>query len=128
MNNSLASGFPNDNACGTIPVSFDTNSNESVWAVWTLEPFHAADLITALVGDVIDLNLQKGIANSLEAKLDSALNSLQDGNENNDVAAVNVLQAFINAVEAQRGKKLTDAEADGLAEAAQAIIDLVAGG
>jgi hypothetical protein len=126
VNSSLESS--DDNACGTVPVSFTTDNHPTVWAVWTLEPSDPADSIAELVVDVINLNLQKGIANSLDAKLDSAFDSLEDVNENNDVAAVNKLQAFINAVEAQRGKKLTDADADALAGAAQAIIDLLAGG
>lgn len=84
-----------------------------------------ADLIAGLVADVIGLNLQKGIANGLDAKLDSALKALEDLNENNDVAAVNSLRAFINAVEAQRGKAIPAAAADELIASAQAIIDLI---
>ena len=34
-------------------------------------------------------------------------------------------QAFINAVNAQRGKKITEEEADALIEDAQSIIDLI---
>lgn len=84
-----------------------------------------ADLIAALVGDVIGLNLKKGITNSLDAKLDSALNALEDLNSNNDVAAVNSLQAFINAVQGQRGQHIPEADADALIASAQAIIDLI---
>jgi FIMAH domain len=84
-----------------------------------------AAMILALVDTVEEMNLHQGIDNSLDAKLGSALNALDDLNENNDVAAVNSLQAFINAVEAQRGKKLTDDQADILVADAQAIIDLL---
>jgi hypothetical protein len=86
----------------------------------------ATDPIVAvnnLVEDVLDLNLQTGIANGLDAKLDSALSALDDLNENNDVAAINSLEAFINAVEAQRGHKIPEADAVVLIAAAQAIID-----
>ena len=48
-----------------------------------------------------------------------------DLNENNDVAAVNSLEAFINAVQAQRGNKIPEADADALIAAAQQIIDLL---
>lgn len=85
----------------------------------------AADLIAGLVSDVIGLNLDKGISNSLDAKLDSALKALEDLNSNNDVAAVNSLEAFINAVEAQRGGKIPEVDADALIASAQAIIDLI---
>lgn len=81
------------------------------------------EMIQELVGTVIELNLHKGISNSLDAKLQSALGALDDVNTNNDVAAINTLNAFINAVEAQRGNKITDEDADTLIAAAQAIID-----
>lgn len=82
-----------------------------------------------LVQDLIDtveaMNLQQGIENSLDAKLDAALNALDDLNENNDVAAINSLESFINAVEAQRGKKITNEQADILVEDATYIISLM---
>jgi hypothetical protein len=42
-----------------------------------------------LMQNVIDLNLQQGIENGLVAKLEAAMQSLDDINANNDVAAVN---------------------------------------
>ena len=87
-----------------------------------------AELILDLADDVMVLNLHEGITNSLEAKLNAALRALEDENENNDAAAVNTLEAFINAVEAQRGKKIPEAEADALIAAAQEIIELLSDG
>ncbi|HEB14014.1 MAG TPA: hypothetical protein ENI09_01215 [candidate division WWE3 bacterium] len=81
-----------------------------------------AQAIQDLADLVETFNLQQGMTNSLDAKLDSAVNALDDLNENNDVVAVNSLYAFINAVEAQRGKSITDAQADELIEVAQRII------
>ena len=40
-------------------------------------------------------------------------------------AAINSLEAFINAVEAQRGNKIPEADADTLIAAVQQIIDLL---
>ena len=54
-----------------------------------------------------------------------SIEKLEDGNAKNDKAAVNSLEAFINAVEAQRGKKIPEADADDLIAAAQEIIDLL---
>ncbi len=74
------------------------------------------------------LDLPNGLKNSLSSKLDNALASYENGNSN---AAVNLLNAFINQVEAKRGKKkngLTDAQADELIASAQAIIDEINGG
>lgn len=82
-----------------------------------------SEAISDLVDLVYSLNLQNGIENSLDAKLDSALNALDDINQNNDVAAINSLYAFINAVEAQRDSKITSAEADELIALAQRIIN-----
>jgi hypothetical protein len=84
-----------------------------------------AQLIQDLIDTVTGMNLQQGIDNSLDAKLDAALGALDDVNQNNDAAAINTLQAFINAVEAQRDSKITSAQADILVADAQAIIDLL---
>lgn len=70
---------------------------------------------------VFKMNLQNGIENSLDSKLDAAINALIDANFNNDGAACNSLAAFISAVEAQRGNKITSAQADQLIAAAQQI-------
>ena len=59
--------------------------------------------------------------------MDSALKAIEDINENNDVAAINSLQAFINAVEAQSGKKIPVENADYLINATQLIIDMLNG-
>jgi len=92
--------------------------------------FETADpvvLLEELAQQVTALNLQQGIEKSLHAKLDTALQILEDSNENNDVAATNSLGAFINAVEAQRGKKIFSADADDLVIAAQDIITALSG-
>ncbi|MBI3290364.1 hypothetical protein HYZ78_03120 [Candidatus Microgenomates bacterium] len=90
-------------------------------------PFFQVPTPSAQVEDLIDtvesFNLQQGINNSLDAKLDAALNALDDLNENNDQAAINSLQAFINAVEAQRGSQITNEQADELVNRAQEIIN-----
>jgi hypothetical protein len=53
--------------------------------------------------------------------------ALDDLNENNDVAAINALQAFINSVEAQRGIHIAEADADALIAAAQQTITMLGG-
>lgn len=104
---------------GTVPgwmpivvnftVAFTDSSNDPVAAIQQLAEM------------VVTMNLQNGIENSLDSKLEAALEALDDLNENNNAAACNSLQAFINAVEAQRGTKLTDSQADQLITAAQEI-------
>jgi hypothetical protein len=83
------------------------------------------ELISRLAQDVEDLNLQRGISNSLEAKLDTVLKALTDVNQNNDAAAIGALGAFVNAVDAQRGKKIPEEDADDLIAQAQHIIFLL---
>jgi parallel beta-helix repeat protein len=101
-------------------VADNYNANGPSLTVQTLTPLQA---IVKLIGEVAALNLQQGIDNSLDAKLDAALGALDDINNNNDVAAINTLEAFINAVEAQSGDKIPDeANAAALIAAAQEII------
>jgi parallel beta-helix repeat protein len=85
------------------------------------------DMIAQLADQVRLLNLQNGISNSLDAKLDAVLQALNDINENNDIAAVNALEAFINAVQAQSDSKIPQADADALIARAQKIIDCLGG-
>ena len=71
------------------------------------------------IGEVLlSLNLKAGIGNALDSKLQNALAALD-----RDGSPVGVLYAFINSVEAQRGKALTTAQADQLVSAAQDVID-----
>ncbi len=63
----------------------------------------------------MDANLQ----NSLSSKLEAAQAGLDDARL---TSAVNQLEAFINAVEAQRGKKISEEAAEALIAAAQLII------
>jgi hypothetical protein len=83
------------------------------------------ELLDILGQNIIDLELQQGIKNSLHVKLDTSLQQLEDDNENNDEAAINLLQAFINTVEAQCGKKIPQEDADSLIAAAQQIINIL---
>ena len=90
------------------------------------EPVDPVELLMELTQKVIALNLQQGISNSLDAKLQAAMQAaLEDINENNDVAAINNLEAFINAIKAQRGNKIPEADADALIADVQKIIDLL---
>ncbi|MHC4432495.1 MAG: choice-of-anchor Q domain-containing protein, partial [Planctomycetota bacterium] len=81
---------------------------------------HAAAKAMQLVDDVEALGLPAGIEKSLVSKVENAINSIQKGQTK---AAANKLEAFINEVEAQRGKKIPPDDADELITAAQAIID-----
>jgi hypothetical protein len=83
------------------------------------------DSVLSLSTSLINLNLQAGVNNSLDAKLNAVWKTLEDLNAKNDQAAINSLYVFISAVEAQRGSALTDAEADSLIADALAIIEAI---
>lgn len=76
--------------------------------------------IENLIDDIEAMDLHHGLENSLTNKLMNVIQSIGYGWIDD---AINQLNAFINQVEAQRDKKLTDEQADYLVAAAQNIID-----
>lgn len=69
---------------------------------------------------VTALGINEGTAGALQRRLERAGAALRRG----DVAAARtLLDDFRDAVRAQRGKTLTDAQTDALAASAQALID-----
>ncbi|GAJ00459.1 unnamed protein product, partial [marine sediment metagenome] len=63
--------------------------------------------------------LSDEIENSIVSKIDNAMKSID---KEKDEAAINILQAFINQVEAQRGKKISEETADMLIAYANNVI------
>jgi hypothetical protein len=86
-----------------------------------------AQAIQNLISVTGDFNLQQGISNSLDAKLQSAYDALNAANGGNINAAINKVQAFINEVEAQREDKITSEQADILIGLAQQVIASLGG-
>ena len=80
-----------------------------------------------MVQTVQSMNLQQGITNSLDAKIQNAMDSLNAMNADQRSDAVNKLQAFVNSVEAQRNTKLTNEQADYLIMQAQNAMNLIQG-
>ncbi len=87
----------------------------------------AETLTNSLLEVVQGLGLSAGTEQSLVSSLDAALAILGDGVAANDSAAIASLEAFINKVEAQRGKKLSDQEADALVAWAETAISKIGG-
>jgi hypothetical protein len=86
------------------------------------------EVMVEILSDAVeDLNLPDGTETSLIASLHTASKVLNDSNPQNDVAAVGALQAFINKIEAQRGKKISEADADTLIAGALYIIVVLGG-
>lgn len=128
-------GLPSDQmqaAATFINAGWDFNT--PVWTIdegvdyprlWWEIVIGPVDLVIELSESIAAMGFPKGITNSLQVKLDNAFRLLEDENEHNDVAAINLLQAFINTVNAQRGKKISEEDADDLIASAQQIIDIL---
>lgn len=84
-----------------------------------------AEATSGLVGTVQTFNFQQGIENSLDLKLQNAVDSLNAENAGNRQDAINKLQAFISAVQAQSGNKITPDQANILIQDAQQIINSI---
>lgn len=85
----------------------------------------AAAVTDSLLGEVENLDLEPGIEQNLSGSVKTALDILTDSTERNDFAAVWNLNAFINKVEALRGKKLSEEEADALVAWARTAIEKI---
>ncbi|MEK9630044.1 MAG: hypothetical protein VW455_13625, partial [Nitrospinota bacterium] len=97
------------------------NDSTATQAVIVLSP---AEIIDGLGEDIADLNLPRGTEGSLSSKLKTADKMLSDSNSKNDKAGVNSLEALINSIQAQSGKKISAADADALIERIQNLIQL----
>lgn len=97
-------------------------SSFSTFALGHSIPHPAQDSINELIAQVAILNVSAGIVNSLDAKLDCVSQALADFNQNNNNAAASAMNAFISEVEAQRGRRITNTEADALIDRAQQIL------
>jgi PKD repeat protein len=101
----------------TLTVTDDDGSTGTdTLTVTVLTPSEATE---DLIDVVDDLDLPEGTNTSLVSKLEGAIAALEGSQYN---AAINKIEAFINEVEAQRGKALTDEEADTLIALAEWII------
>ncbi len=99
------------------------NANSVAGCIEDYVPQTPSERVNDLIETTAQINLANGIANAYDSKLESAFSALEDTNTKNDGAAFNKLYAFIHSVEAQRGGKLTDAEADLLIASAMRVID-----
>ena len=103
----------------TATYSGDTTHNTST-GTSTLIVLTPGEATQNLINTANNMNLKSGEANSLDAKLQAAMNSL---NSNDSTLAKNHLNAFINEVNAQTGKGIAQALAAELILGAQNIIN-----
>lgn len=116
---------------GTFPIGTETvacaaadAAGNTAHAAFRVTVKGAQQQITDFEGEVAGLDLQDGTETSLEQKLDAALRSLGSGQRD---AAVGQLQALINQVNAQVGKKITITDAAILIARARQILAVIGG-
>ncbi len=110
-----------------ITTSLDTVNNILCGNTASFSDFAimTAPTIQDLIDKVQEMNLHQGIENSLDAKLQSAQEALNANNNGNSSTALNKLNSFINEVEAQRGNKISNSQADELHYFASNLIKLI---
>ncbi|MFH1726091.1 MAG: hypothetical protein ABII00_15900 [Elusimicrobiota bacterium] len=81
-----------------------------------------APTIESIIEEMAGMDLPPQVTAGLLPKLENAIQSRE---KDNAAAVAGQLGAFINAVEAQRGKKMDSAQADALIEAAEAVLQTI---
>lgn len=107
---------------GTTTVSCTaTNSGGQATASFNVVVNGAAAQIMSLLALVESFNLQHGIENSLDVKLQHVLDAVNAAGAGDMTTACNKLNAFINQVQAQSGNAMTPAQAGQLVGAANQV-------
>jgi hypothetical protein len=116
-----------------VTVTATDESGNSAYATFqvTVIALSPLDALTQLRDAVTNLELPygdpggKGVERGFLNLLDSAFDNLEDHDPDNVEAAIGKLQAFIEKVEAQRGNRINDDDADALATAARRNIESI---
>jgi PKD repeat protein len=115
-----ATPTPTDLATATATPTETPTETLTPTVTATFTPYEAIQALQASVqGYVASGQIAVQMKNPLLSKLDDAVDSLANGQTN---AAIHQLNAFIQQVEAQRGKKISAAAADDLIIQAEAIM------
>jgi hypothetical protein len=82
-------------------------------------------LLQPLIAEVLAIELRTGVQNSLNAQLSVALAALEDLNQNNNLAAIQMLEAFIISVENRVDNGILAEQAEQLISEAETIIAIL---
>ncbi|MHA2225828.1 MAG: PKD domain-containing protein [Candidatus Hodarchaeales archaeon] len=100
----------------TVTFTVTDDDGDSSQTTLLIEIESPAQATTEVIEVIQGMDLPEGTKLSLTSKLENVINMMEEGLTQ---AAANQLRAFINHIEAQRGKSLTDTEADALLAAAE---------
>ena len=117
--------YPSISASGEVAFMGYFSEGVGIFLLSPPPPPSPQGMILNLIDTITGMDLHEGIANALQKKLRNVLFALESDNADRRNDAVRKLLAFINAVEAQRGKKISEAAADELIDEAFAAIELV---
>ena len=101
-----------------VTVTNGVQSGNGLITVTYTSPVDPAQLVSNLQGTVTGFRLPKGLTTALNSKLNAVLDALD---ADDTAGACDSLQAFVNQVNAQTGKKLTAGQAASLLTQAQNI-------
>jgi photosystem II stability/assembly factor-like uncharacterized protein len=118
--------IPYNGSVNPNKITYHDFASRTVWVyVPSLSPFvitkGATDQLSDLIRLVKSFNLQRGIANSLDAKLQNAQDALTAARSGNRSSACNSMSAFVNEAQAQSGRALTVDQASKLIAASRQI-------
>jgi len=103
---------------GTFSGETSAGDNDAFVAKLTAPPLTVAELIANLRAVIENMAIHHGTKRGLDAKLASALRSIRAGDRE---AACGSLRAFVNFVNAQTGKKVSQDQVDRLTPLVNAI-------
>ena len=122
----VTGGLPIDTSVlGSNTVTYDaadSANNQAIQVTRTVIVELPEVAIARIIGTILG---SRGIQVALSAKLDAALASLDKEKKNNQKTATNNMNAFINFVNAQRGKWINNQDADDLITDAGAFINSI---
>lgn len=113
-------------AWSNVTTSLDTTNNVICGQVSSFSEFALLEGITAdhLIDEVKSFNLKPDVEQGLLDKLNAAKSAIE---RNQKKTAVNILKAFTNQVKAQKGKALTNEQANLLTTDTRALIESLGG-
>ena len=108
----------------TAQIICGTTTTLSPFTVVEPDPENAIDDLLELLGAI---EVSDGILQSLSNAIVTVETKLDDANLNNNVAAINALNAFMNSVDGKSGNQIDEADALALISAAQEVLSFVEG-